>query len=561
MRPHLLTISLLAALSVSACDCGGSSTSLGGELTVSTEALAFGEIPIQSTKSLTFTVGNTGSAALAVALSTDSGPFTVTPTDLSIEPAAEAEITVTFAPTALGEAIGTLVVASDGEGTASVELALTGSASPPLVAQARVLPAELDFGDAPRNRPDTSADDQGDPSAPLELSIENPGTAPLQVTEVSFVDDAGGQFRGDLAALVGEIAPGHAEGTTLTFHPTTLGEVTGSLRVRTSAATLPEVIVPLRGRGVAPVLRLCTLVEGDAAETCLLDKPEDYTAGVAYPALNFGAQEELATRGGRVTVRNEGNVPLSLSPLRMAPSSPDLRLWADEARTIPLALGDFAGVLCPAGVTHESCTREGEFSFWVDHWARGTRCCVDARDGVGGDPSCLSIAQDDCRNAQDADEALITVLSSDRLFPFVSLVARGSSLIPVIVVSNFNGALFMDDAFFLRVTNDGDAELRVLSLTLWDPAAPRTCQPDGTGRGTGSAPCSCAGDGTLTCAQFRVDTAPPLVLAPGTSQDVQLTFLDPNPARHEIELHITSTDPVQPLEIATITLDGQGITP
>lgn len=561
MRPYLLTIALLGSLPLAACDCGGTSTSLGGELTVSVAELPFGEIPIESEKSLTFTVGNTGSAALIVALSTNGAPFTVVPTDLSLEPAGAAEITVTFAPTALGAATGTLVVASDGEGTATVELALTGSASPPLVAEARVTPASMDFGDAPRNRVDSAADDQADPSAPIELAVENPGTAPLQVTEVTFLDDAGGQFRGDLAALVREIAPGHAEGTTLTFHPTALGEVTGSLRVRTSAASLPEVIVPLRGRGVAPVLRLCTQVDGEATETCLLERPEDYAPGVQYPSLQFGAQEELATRGGRITLRNEGNVPLTLSPLRLGSTSPDIRLWADEARTIPLALADFAGVLCPAGVTHASCTREGDYTIFVDHWARGTRCCVDARDGLGGDASCLEIAEDDCRNAQDADEAMLTVLSTDRMFPFVSLVARGSSLIPVIVVSNFNGGLYTDDAFFVRLTNDGDAELRVLGLSLWDPAAERTCQPDGTGRGTGTGPCSCAGDPTITCAQFRIDTAPPLVLAPGAQEEVQLTFLDPNRLRHVIELHIVSTDPVQPREISTITLDGQGLRP
>ncbi len=546
-------------LLLAACDCGGSSTALGGELTVSTDALVFGEIPVATTKSLTFMVGNNGSAALAVALSADGALFTVTPAELSIEPAGEAEITVRYAPVELGAATGRLVVASDGEGTATLEVALSGTATPPLVAQARVTPASMDFGDAPRDRPDAAGDDGGDSSQPIELAVENPGTAPLQVTEVTFLDDAGGQFRGDLAALVREIAPGRAEGTSLTFHPTTLGEVTGSVRVRTSAAALSEVIVPLRGRGVAPVLRLCTQVEGEPTQTCLLDRPEDYTAGVPYPSLQFGAQEELAIRGGRVTVRNEGNVPLSLSPLRNSPASADLRLWADEARTVPLVLADFAAVLCPAGVTHESCTLEAETTFWVDHWARGTRCCVDARDGLGGDPSCLTIAQDDCRNAQDADESLLTVLSTDRLFPFVSLIARGSSLIPVIVVSNFNGGLYTDDTFFVRVENDGDAELRVLGLSLWDPAAARTCAADGTARGTGAAPCSCAGDPTITCAQFRLDTALPLVLAPQGSQEVQLTFLDPNRARHVIELHVVSTDPVQPLEIATITIEGLGL--
>ena len=557
---RLTTFLLLAAATLGGCDCGEETSSLGGQLGVRGSSLDFGSVAVGGSKELTFVVENDGSADLTVLFTVDGAAFTVSPADAVLTPNTEATITVTFAPTATGPASGKVLVSSDAEENASAEVALAGVG---IEADVTIEPDALAFGDWPRDRPDTDADDRDEPSPPPAITVENTGSDVLRVTAAAFADDAAGQFTGDLATLVGEYQPGEERSAEVRFQPTSLGEVTGSVRIETAAGSLPEKTIALTGRGVAPVLRLCARLDDDpASELCLKDKPEDYAQAEPYPFLDFGPHDELAGRAGRITLSNEGNVPLTVSELRYAPSSPDLRLWLDEARTQPLDPATFEPVLCPAGAPDASCTHEGELVVYVDYLARGSRCCYEFQDGIGGDQTCVDLAPGGvCREAADADEGLLTVISTDRLYRFVTVPLRGRSRIPVIVVSSFNGDLFFDSSFYVRIENDGEAPLRVLGLSLWDPAGARTCQPDGTGAGTGSSPCSCAGDPTLSCGQFQLVTQPPLDVAAQDQTEVELRFLDPNAGRHELELRIESTDPVQRTEISTLVVNGLGIRP
>lgn len=544
------------------CSCDEQATSLGGDLGVSTTALDFGLVAVRADKSLQFTVQNSGSAELTVALLVEGEGFALVESEPGavLSPSAEAAFTVSFAPGAVGPFTGKVLISSDAESDGNQEIALTGTG---IAAAVVIAPDDLDFGDWPRDRPDTPGDDRAEMAGPLAITVENTGSDVLTVTAAAFTDDAAGQFAGELATLVGDYQPGELRSADVTFSPAVLGEVTGGVRITTGAEDLPEKSLALRGRGIAPVLRLCTSMDDDPAgtELCLKDRPEDYAPGDPFPALDFGAFDDLTGRAGKVTLRNEGNVPLQVSSIRYSPASDDIRLWEDAAHTVPLDLATFKPKLCPPGELAGDCTADGEVSFFVDYLARGSKCCYDFQNGLGGDQLCVDLAGGDCRTALDSDEALVTVLSTDKLFGFVTLVARGRSRIPVIVVSDFNGDLFQNDTFFIRAANSGETDLRVTGLSLWDPAGARTCAPDGSSPGTGAAACSCAADPTITCAQFTLLTAPPLDIAPGGEAEVELQFTDPNPGRTDIELHFESTDPIQPIEVARLVVNGRGIRP
>jgi hypothetical protein len=247
-----------------------------------------------------------------------------------------------------------------------------------------------------------------------------------------------------------------------------------------------------------------------------------------------------------------GNVPLTVSRVRYNPASPDVRLFADEARTVALDPAAFAPVLCPAGAMAQGCSHEGEATVHVDYRARGSHCCY------AGVEECVALAPGgDCSRADDADEGLLTVMSTDRLFDLVTVVARGRSRIPVIRVGDFNGELYQGGEVRLSAENIGEAPLEVRRIDLFDPAAPSTCGPDGTG--AGSEACSCEGEPTLLCTLVTRVTLPPLALGPGERTDVFLRFEDPNRGRQEIDVHWSSTDPIQPRVLSHVIVNGLGI--
>ena len=117
--------------------CGGSSTNslFGGAptATLSLSSISFGDQQVGTASDEAITLSNTGSAALHITGIAVDLPFTQTSTcGSSLAVAATCTITVTFAPTGVGDFSGNVSVTDNAKGTPhTVALTGTGVSQPP----------------------------------------------------------------------------------------------------------------------------------------------------------------------------------------------------------------------------------------------------------------------------------------------------------------------------------------------------------------------------------------------------------------------------------------------
>lgn len=136
MRAAVLVVLALAG----GCRCPGGTTSpTSAEVRVEPASLAFGDQYVGTTSTQTLELTNAGRASVTVSAST-APPFSVSPAELVVGGGESVSLTVTFAPTAPGDAAS--VVALTGVTPASVPLvgrglAVPGCDAPPACARAR----------------------------------------------------------------------------------------------------------------------------------------------------------------------------------------------------------------------------------------------------------------------------------------------------------------------------------------------------------------------------------------------------------------------------------------
>ena len=545
-----LVVAIFLALAAGGCSCDEPSTgTLESAMEVSPASIDFGQVTVGVTSApKSFQVRNPGSAVLRVEVESDETSFAVTPATASVPPGGSAAFAVTFSPGVIKGVTGTIHVTSTAAEGGHASVALAGEG---IAAAVTVTPRDgIDFGDVARNRRDTTRDDRAAPTK--KIRILNAGSDNFEVLSAEVIESADGAFSGDFSSILGAYASAESREVEVVFDPPVLGQLEGAVKITTNSPTTPEIVVPLTGRGVAPVLHACVRLEAtdeeQAEENCTPDLPD----GVGQMGWYFGSFIDLEGRGGSLVIRNEGNVPLELVTFRYQPASPDITFWLDEARTVPV---DFSArpVICPVGVEDASCTHEGSFELFVDYVARGALCCN--QELAAGEPGqCLALVEDDdCTQASNSDMGLLNIFTNDEIWKTLLLEARGSSWIAIARVGEYNGGMFKDQKARLSINNDGTAPLTVNEVFLSDPDE-TTCDS--------GVPCPCdETPGSVTCLVFQVDPSVtfPFDVLPGQKFDVYVIFHDANPVRHELDLWWNTTDPVEPLRRSHMIVQGQGI--
>ncbi len=232
-----------------------------------------GTAPLQIT-SLSLSGSNAGDFRFAAGFSppTPSLPITVAN-------GGSATIPLIFKPTASGTRNATLIVADNASGSPH-SLAVSGTGTAP---QAVPAPSTLNFGDQ----------STGATSAAQPVTVTNPGTAPLQITNIAF----NGANAGDFGFAASFTAPTPAAPLTVppaggsamvpvVFTPTANGARAATLVFTDNAANSPQ-SAALSGNGVGP---------------CIAFNP---------PTLNFGQQRKgVASSPMPASINNCGNADL-----------------------------------------------------------------------------------------------------------------------------------------------------------------------------------------------------------------------------------------------------------
>jgi hypothetical protein len=273
-------------LSVPIVGTGQGSTSstppAASSLTGSASSLSFGNTAVGSSTSQILTLSNAGKSSIAITKMTASGAgfsysnFAATETLLAGQ---SIHVTVTFTPTAAGNATGSLLITSNASNSsASIPLAGTGVQS-----QISVTPASISFGSVSVGVTDTQS-----------VTVKNIGNSNLTISQATL---GGSSFTMSGMATPMSIAPGGSTTITVAFKPATASTFYANLSLVNSSPTSP-LVIPLSGSSVASVLQL------SASPT----------------SLNFGSLKTSTSSTQTVTLTNTGNSSVSISKITVTGS-------------------------------------------------------------------------------------------------------------------------------------------------------------------------------------------------------------------------------------------------
>ncbi len=246
------------------------------DIAVSPEALDFGDVYVNSSKSLNVTISNVGDAGLTIyGVTTDNDKFSTT-NITSLAAGESANVTVTFGPTDLGPQSGNLTISSDDPDEGTVKIGLSGNGiAKPAAPDIAVSPEALDFGDVYVGS-----------SRSLNVTISNVGDAGLTIYGVTTDND---KFS---TTNITSLAAGESANVTVTFAPDVVGGQSGNLTISSDDPDEPAVKVTLSGNGIA--------------------KPAAPDIAVSPGALDFGDVYVSSSKSLNVTISNVGDAGLTI---------------------------------------------------------------------------------------------------------------------------------------------------------------------------------------------------------------------------------------------------------
>ncbi len=217
----------------------GSSTATG-QLSASPASVNFGSVSTGSSATQLITLTNTGNAAAQISSITASGTgFSLTgvTTPATVAASQTLSFTAKFAPTAAGNATGTITVTSNASGS-PLTINLSGVG---VQAGLSVSPATFNFGNVVDGQTKTQA-----------FTLTNNGTAPLTISQVT-ASGAGYSVTG--LTTPATVPAGQSASVTAQFAPTTAGALNGALSISSNAPGSPAT-VSLTGTGVAATVTM-----------------------------------------------------------------------------------------------------------------------------------------------------------------------------------------------------------------------------------------------------------------------------------------------------------------
>jgi len=271
------TLLLFAVGSLIGCQgvsSGGNSTSPIGSLSLGSASLSFGNVTPGSSKTLTVTATNSGSASVTISSATISTKyFSLTSPSLpSTLPAGQsANLSVQFAPATAGSFSATATITSTASDT-STTLVLSGTGT----ANGQLAPSQAseDFGTVTVGSTQTLAE-----------TITNTGGLSVTISQVG-ISGTGFSLSGITAPVT--LGVGQSVGFNVSFAPQSAASASGNITI-TSDATSPTLTIPLSGTGTTAVGQLTV-------------NPGTLDLGSVVAGASVTASGSLAASGANVTV-------------------------------------------------------------------------------------------------------------------------------------------------------------------------------------------------------------------------------------------------------------------
>ena len=207
--------------------------------------VGFGNVTVGVTNTQMLVISNPGTANLSVTQASLTGTgfsFSGLALPLSVPPGGSSAFTISFTPASAGSLSGNLTLVNNTLNS-PLAVALAGIGVSP-VAQLTASPASISFGSVTTGASGTQS-----------VTLANTGNSSVSVSQISI---SGAGFSGTGFALPVTLAAGQSTSFSVTFAPTTTGNLSGSVAV-TSDATNSPLTISLSGSGAAAVSHSVTL--------------------------------------------------------------------------------------------------------------------------------------------------------------------------------------------------------------------------------------------------------------------------------------------------------------
>jgi len=262
-----------------------------GALTSSPASINFGTVVVGSNQTVTETLTNSGGSSLKITGASASGSgFSLSGLALpvTLNSGQSVSFSAKFAPTAAGNATGSVTITSDGSNpTLNISLSGNGAADGALSAS----PSSLNFGSVVVGNNQT-----------ITETLTNSGGSSLKITAAAA---SGTGFSLSGLTLPLTLNSGQSVSFSVKFAPTSAGNATGSVTV-TSDGSNPTLTIPLSGKG--------------AAEGALAPSPSSVNFGSVQVGTNQTISETLTNSGGsnvQITAASASGTGFSISGLAL----------------------------------------------------------------------------------------------------------------------------------------------------------------------------------------------------------------------------------------------------
>ena len=244
-------------------------------LSASTSSLSFGSLLVGSATSQPFTLTNTGTGSVNVSQVAATGVgFTVTgfPGAVTLAAGQSLPLTANFTPASAGAAVGSISVVSNATNS-PLTISLSGTGVQP---QISMIPSSVSFGNVTVGVTNSQT-----------LTIKNPGTATLNVTQASL---SGTGFTSTGLTVPLSVPAGGSSTFNVGFAPTSAGAASGSLTLISNTPNSP-LVLPFGGTGIAATLQL----------------------SASPVSLSFGSLTTGTNASQTIKLTNTGNSSVSIS--------------------------------------------------------------------------------------------------------------------------------------------------------------------------------------------------------------------------------------------------------
>ena len=273
---------IFVAVIFSAGAAQGQGLLASGTLSFNPSPGSFGSVNVGSSKTITLTVKNTGSAPVHIsgesvhATGFSSTGLTV---PLTITAGSYITLSVKFAPTGSGLFSGYVLFTSNAtNGSAQYSLSGTGVTAAGTVA---TTPSSVSFGTVANGTTNSQS-----------VQLKNTGGTSVTISGAT-VSGTGFNLSGISLPLT--LAAAQTSNFTIGFNPTSAGSVTGSVTIKSNATTNPTYTLALSGTG------------GSSTRTISL----------GTTSLNFGSEIIGGSSPLQVAVKNSGNSSLTISAINV----------------------------------------------------------------------------------------------------------------------------------------------------------------------------------------------------------------------------------------------------